>query len=35
VIHAIKAVDEARKYPHIAPLIDRVMEEIKTTGEHV
>lgn len=30
VIHAIKAVDEARKYPHIAPLIDRVMEEIKT-----
>ena len=30
VIHAIKAVNEARKYPHIGPLIDQVMAKIKT-----
>jgi len=30
VIHANKAVNEARKYPHIGPLIDQVMAEVKT-----
>ena len=30
VVHAINSVNKARLYPHIAPLIDKVMKEIKS-----
>jgi len=29
VIHAINSINKARLYPHIGPLIDKVMKEIK------